>query len=228
MGEELSAVELKEELEALRRGPAFVAFRDGGHRRRIVELPGSGRAAVGRAASSDVWLDWDGEVSGLHAELDRIGEHWVIADDGLSRNGTWLNGERVTGRRRLRDGDRVRCGQCLLTFRDPAGVPAATAVAPSDGRPAAPSLSPAQRRVLIALCRPLREGGTFTAPATNQEIAAELRLSVDAVKTHLRALFDRFELRDVPQNRKRLRLAELAFDRGALPSSPEEWRRGDS
>jgi hypothetical protein len=41
-------------------------------------------------------------------------------------------------------------------------------------------------------------------------------LSVDAVKTHMRALFDRFELRDVAQSHKRLRLAERAFESGAL------------
>ncbi|MEA2314576.1 MAG: hypothetical protein QOI03_1268, partial [Solirubrobacteraceae bacterium] len=163
---------------------------------------------------------------GLHAVLERLGEHWAITDDGLSRNGTWLNGDPVRGRRRLRDGDRIRCGQCILMFRNPADVAAATAVAVDDARPAPPQVSPAQRRVLIALCRPLRDGGAFAAPATNQEIAAELFLSVDAVKTHLRALFDRFELGDLPQNRKRLRLAELAFERGAVPESGDEWERG--
>ena len=53
-------------------------------------------------------------------------------------------------------------------------------------------LSETQRRVLVALCRPFRDGSAFATPATNQEIAAEVFLGVDAVKTHLRALFAKF------------------------------------
>ena len=53
-------------------------------------------------------------------------------------------------------------------------------------------LSEAQRRVLVALCRPFKESSGYATPATNQQIAAELFLTVDAVKTHLRALFAKF------------------------------------
>jgi hypothetical protein len=35
-----------------------------------------------------------------------------------------------------------------------------------------------QWRVLIALCRPFNAGGSFATPATNQQIAGELFLSV--------------------------------------------------
>ena len=34
-----------------------------------------------------------------------MGADWVICDDGLSHNGTFVNGERVRGRRRLAAGD---------------------------------------------------------------------------------------------------------------------------
>jgi predicted ArsR family transcriptional regulator len=54
------------------------------------------------------------------------------------------------------------------------------------------NLSDSQRRVLLALCRPFKDSNTFATPATNQQIAEELYLSVDAVKTHLRALFAKF------------------------------------
>jgi DNA-binding NarL/FixJ family response regulator len=64
--------------------------------------------------------------------------------------------------------------------------------------------------VLIALCRPLGQDG-LAAPATNEEIAAELVLSLAAVKSHLRVLFGRFELQAAPQNQKRLLLAERAL-----------------
>ena len=50
--------------------------------------------------------------------------------------------------------------------------------------------------MLIALCRPLRDGGTFATPASNQQIAEELLLSLDTVKMHLRTLFAAFELTD--------------------------------
>jgi hypothetical protein len=78
------------------------------------------------------------------------------------------------------------------------------------------SLSDAQRRVLVSLCRPFKEPTGYVTPATNQQIAAELYLSVDAVKTHLRALFAKFGVEDLPQNRKRVRLVELALTGGVV------------
>ena len=66
------------------------------------------------------------------------------------------------------------------------------------------SLSEAQRRVLVALCRPFKDATGYVTPATNQQIADELFLSVDAVKTHLRALFAKFGIEDLPQNQKRI------------------------
>jgi len=102
-----------------------------------------------------------------------------------------------------------------VVFRDPrsAGF--------SDTRMGSPELAPpvlsdAQRRVLLALCRPYKQPGPFTTPATNQEIAAELFLSVEAVKTHLRALFAKFSVEALPQNQKRARLIERAFQTGLV------------
>ena len=77
-------------------------------------------------------------------------------------------------------------------------------------------MSDAQRRVLVALCRPFSEGDPWARPATNKQIAEELFLTVPAVKTHLRALFGRFGIEDLGQNEKRLRLAELAFQAGLV------------
>ena len=47
-----------------------------------------------------------------------MGAHWLIGDDGISRNGTFLNGARLNGRRRLRHGDVIRIGRTALTFND--------------------------------------------------------------------------------------------------------------
>ena len=57
----------------------------------------------------------DEEVSRLHAVIECVGSHWTVVDDGMSRNGTFVNGERITGRRRLRQGDSIRIGGTLLT-----------------------------------------------------------------------------------------------------------------
>ena len=76
---------------------------------------------------------------------------------------------------------------------------------------APPSLSETQRLLLNALCRPHKVGGPYAAPASNQQIASELFLSVDAVKTHLRTLFQKFRLEELPQNQKRAKLVVRAF-----------------
>ncbi len=169
---------------------------------------------IGRGEGCDVRLLRDPEVSRLHAQLERLGDTWVVVDDGLSRNGTFVNGERVGGRDRLANGDVLRCGESLLTFRDPAGV-SYDSTLPATGDPTA-QLTESQRRVLVALCRPLREGDTYAMPAGNQEIADELVLTVGAVKGHLRTLFEKFGVEDLPQNRKRLRLVERAVETGAV------------
>lgn len=211
-----SAAELKDQLAANRLGTPYLLFRDGAAEgaQRIVPLADDLRhCTVGRSASCDVSLGWDHRVSRVHAELERLGEDWAVHDDGLSRNGTYVNGERLTGRRLLDDGDVLRVGDTELAFCAPSRISTTTL----DARAfAPPPLSEAQRRVLVALCRPYRRGAAHATPASNKEIADELVLSVEAVKTHLRTLFQRFGIEDLPQNRKRARLVELAFERGAV------------
>jgi DNA-binding NarL/FixJ family response regulator len=67
----------------------------------------------------------------------------------------------------------------------------------------------------VALCRPLNDASS-AVPATNRQIAEEVFLSVDAVKAHLRILFERFGLGGLPQNEKRARLAQAALAAGAV------------
>jgi pSer/pThr/pTyr-binding forkhead associated (FHA) protein len=209
-----SPVELKAQIEAERAGQPFLLFRDEAGQQQIFALAGIDRVTVGRTGS-DILLDWDTEVSRLHAELERIGDQWTVSDDGLSRNGTYLNGERIVGKRRLRDGDQVRFGHTAASFRDPLSARATETKVASQalGRV---HLSEAQRRVLVSLCRPFKESGGYATPATNQQIATELFLSVEAVKTHLRALFGKFGIADLPQNQKRARLVELALMNGVI------------
>ncbi len=211
--------ELKARLDAERAGRPFLVFADEAGRQQLVVLD-AGRQArmiVGRGAEVDVSLPWDTDVSRLHAELEHLGGRWTVADDGLSRNGTYLNGERLRGRRRLAEHDRLRFGATTVIYRAPSTARATTTQGTSVGVDAAPpSISAAQRRVLLALARPVLAEGSFATPATNRQIAAELFLSVDAVKTHLRALTMKFGIADLPQNRKRARLVELALHNGEI------------
>jgi pSer/pThr/pTyr-binding forkhead associated (FHA) protein len=211
-----SVSELKARIDAERAGQPFLLYRDGENRQRLVFLePGRAQASVGRRPSSDLVLDWDDQVSRIHAQLERVEEDWTIVDDGLSRNGTFINGERLSGRRRLVDGDTMRFGSTTVTFRSPEEEDqAGTAIAGES--PVAVELSTTQRRVLVALSRPYKDGSAFASPATNQQIADELFLSVDAVKTHLRVLFAKFGIEKVPQNQKRIRLVERAFYSGVI------------
>ena len=208
--------ELRERLAADRRGNPFLVFRDGSGAQRVIELPESrNRLSLGRSAECDLPLTWDEEVSRLHAELERVGSLWLIVDDGLSSNGTFVAGVRVTGRRRLRDGDVLQLGGIKMAFRQP--DPAAIATTRlSYHREVAASVTDAQRRVLVALCRSFKQDASVPMPATNREIATELCLSVPAVKTHLRALFHAFDIDDLPQNEKRRELAALAFATGLV------------
>ena len=138
-----------------------------------------------------------------------------LVDDGLSHNGTYVGGERVTARRRLRDGDVIAVGGDLDRFLRAVGELHLDGDR-DVGRPArAELLTPAQRRVLIALCRPFRDS-TYSTPATNQQIADELVVSVDAVKSNLRALFSAFGVDDLPQNQKRASLALCALRTGVV------------
>jgi pSer/pThr/pTyr-binding forkhead associated (FHA) protein len=211
-----TAPELKEQIEAERAGRPFLVYRDGGDGQRIVPLAdGTGEIWVGRREAADIRLDWDSEVSGLHAQLEVVRDECTLVDDGLSRNGSFVNGERVRGRRLLRDGDVLRFGQSLVLYRAPGAASGESTAIAADALEAG-GISPAQRRVLVALCRPFKDGASFATPATNQQIGDELHLSVDAVKTHLRALFEKFGVSELPQNRKRVALVERALQSGLV------------
>jgi pSer/pThr/pTyr-binding forkhead associated (FHA) protein len=206
--------ELRERIEAERRGRPFLVFRDGDGDQRLLDLTGLERLSVGRGAGNELSLPWDTEVSRLHAELEAIAGEWTVSDDGLSRNGTFVNANRISGRTRLRDGDVLRVGQTSIAYRRPEAedsMPTQVAGA----RLTLTDLPPTQRQVLVALARPYKHN-EFAVPATNQDIAGELHLSVDAVKSHLRTLFQRFGIEHLPQNQKRSRLVAEALQSGLI------------
>ena len=113
--------ELRDRLAAERRGTPFLIYRDAEARQVIVELADAARVTIGRSPRSDIALCWDGEVSRLHAVVELVGANWVLSDDRLSRNGSFVNGNRVHSRA-LRSGDRrelagglVRGGRLALS-----------------------------------------------------------------------------------------------------------------
>jgi hypothetical protein len=75
----------------------------------------TGKVVVGRSRECDVRVD-DNNVSRRHFELVQEGPTtWAVADLG-STNGTEVNGKRVSGRKRLDDGDRITIGGTELVF----------------------------------------------------------------------------------------------------------------
>jgi DNA-binding CsgD family transcriptional regulator len=211
-----TAVELKAQIEAERLGRPFLVHRDAQGEQRLVVIGTEVESMwIGRSESADISVDWDPEISSLHAQLELVGAECTLVDDGLSRNGSFVNGERVSGRRRLRDADTIRVGKTQIIYRAPSGGGSTETVLSGDALTAA-GVSPAQRRVLVSLCRPFKEGSSFATPATNAQIAEELVLSVDAVKTHLRALFEKFGVEALPQNQKRTALVERALQSGLI------------
>jgi DNA-binding response OmpR family regulator len=72
---------------------------------------------LGRALESDIVI-LNNRASREHAQIRREGRKVFLEDLG-STNGTFLNGERITGSLQLRDGDQVLVGDVTFTFHDP-------------------------------------------------------------------------------------------------------------
>jgi pSer/pThr/pTyr-binding forkhead associated (FHA) protein len=69
---------------------------------------------IGRTGNNGIALK-DASVSANHARVVRGAEGFTIEDIG-SRNGTFVNGDKISEKRLLADGDLVRLGKVILTF----------------------------------------------------------------------------------------------------------------
>ncbi|MEZ4650843.1 MAG: SpoIIE family protein phosphatase [Candidatus Eisenbacteria bacterium] len=88
---------------------------------------GAGRYVVGRAAESQVHLV-DRSVSREHAVLHLTDSSFVVEDRG-SRNGTFVNDQRIEGTREVGIHDRIRFGAIELTLLSPeASMPSGTGI----------------------------------------------------------------------------------------------------
>jgi FHA domain len=209
-----------EDLEARRaaekQGAPFLVLRDDGGKQRIVSLDkAAGSVTVGRRLEADVPLSWDPEVSRLHAELEFKAGEWTLCDDGFSQNGTYVNGLRIHGRRRLMDGDLVKIGQTSIAFCDPGVTGLGVTLAPGE-LGIAPKFSEQQQRILRSLCRPLMGDGEGLNPAPDAEIAAETAIPEEIVTTELDHLGRSFGLGDMPPKDQRAEIALLALRSGLV------------
>jgi DNA-binding winged helix-turn-helix (wHTH) protein len=85
-----------------------------------------GEHILGRAPDASVWIDVPG-ISRHHARLVVESQQATVEDLG-SKNGTYVGDERVTSPRRLVDGDQIRLGPVVITFRIPPQVGATDSV----------------------------------------------------------------------------------------------------
>lgn len=158
---------------------------------------------IGRETHREIALVWDPHVSRLHAELQPRDRDWVVVDTN-STGGTFVADERLTGVRPLRAGDRIRVGNTILAFHAPIAEAAVRTLEAE--QMARTPLTKAKKDVLVALCRPLI-ADLSADTTTNQQIAAELVISVDAVKKTLTFLYDAFEIDVAPKRRHMARKA---------------------
>ena len=174
----------------------------------LVPLDG-GRMTIGSHDSNGVVLSADRTVSRLHAVLEAFPAGWSLRDMG-SRNGTFVNGQKLLGERVLGPGDEIRIGKTRLVLR---GGSTSEHTATEAAQPP-PALTRRERDVLVALCRPVLSGDVFTEPASIKAVAAELVVSDAAVKQHLLNLYDKLAIYGV--DNRRLELANQAVRRGAV------------
>ena len=72
------------------------------------------KLTIGRSSRNDICIS-DPFASRLHAEIRRENEQVMLVDNG-SANGTFVNGQRVTGSLRLNVGDIVRIGETEIEY----------------------------------------------------------------------------------------------------------------
>lgn len=168
-----------------------------------------GRSPVdGHLATHD-----DQTVSRLHAVLTPKAAGWCVQAVN-SRNGLFVNGERLAegSVHLLHDGDRIRMGErTMLRFESEAGNDDRSST--EAARPT-PDVGTEERRVLLALCRPVLDGDALTSPASAAAIAAELEETEEAVIRHLDRLAERFGVSEADD--RHTQLAREALECGAV------------
>ena len=179
--------------------------------RQLITLSGQ-RVTVGKAPTNLVSLEHDSTVSRLHAVLENLGVGWSVRDVG-SRNGTYLNGEKISAERILRRGDELRVGKSRLIFWEVKEDDDDSTISGEAIR-LPPRLTHREHEVLVVLCRPLLSDDPFPESASVRRMAQELFVTEAAIKQHLQNLYDKFA---IPiEGERRVRLANEAIQRRAV------------
>ena len=215
----------QEELEARRAaeriGAPFLVYRDDEGRQHIFSLPEYSKSiTLGRREEADISIPWDPEMSRLHAELTLRAGEWTVCDDGFSQNGTWVNGLRLAGRRRLADGDLLRVGRTIFAYCAATGAGTTGPTLVPGELSATPRFSEQQQRVLRALCKPLFADGEGINPATDEEVAETTGIPLEAVVSELDHFGRAMGLDGMPHADQRAEVALLAM-RSGLVSADE-------
>jgi len=96
----------------------------------VIDLVDGGEVTFGRSRGATVMLDHE-KVSRMHARLWRTGERFQI-EDLESRNGTRVNGERITGTQPISPGDEIVIGPATIVLTIASQVARRTRVADAD------------------------------------------------------------------------------------------------
>lgn len=201
-------------------GSSWLEIRQPGRPGRTLRLEGD--LTIGRhllESVGHVTLIGDETVSRFHVSIFRRIHLWCIADLG-TRNGSFVNGERLDGGERpLRADDDIRIGErTQLIFRS-LEASALDRCVTGVALPV-PDLTAAERRCLLALCRPLLDGDLFTEAARVIEIGDQLCITESAVKQMLGRLYLKFDIVEDHHGRSRRgRLANEALARGVVRRS---------
>jgi DNA-binding CsgD family transcriptional regulator len=189
---------------------------------RVVYELAKDHMTIGRRDENDITIGWDSAVSKHHAELEYVASSWFVSDLD-STNGTFVNGVRVAQKRKLHVDDELRIGDTCLFLRGMTTSEPASTTSPASK---APDLSPKQREVLHELARPQARDPRSPC-ATTKDIAARMFVGEAAVKAHLSALYLKFDIPEVGQQRRAL-LAKRAWETGAVRQSDYEDETRDS
>ncbi len=83
------------------------------------------RVTVGRSSVAELCYADDAGLSRQHLAFESDGRNWYVKDLG-SKNGTLLNGSRITERNPLKPGDRIMAGHLIMVFDSGSAVPLMT------------------------------------------------------------------------------------------------------
>jgi DNA-binding NtrC family response regulator/pSer/pThr/pTyr-binding forkhead associated (FHA) protein len=93
----------------------------------VIDLIDGGEITFGRSRSAVVHVQHD-NVSRLHARIARSGDA-IEVEDLESRNGTFVNGERITAKQRIAPGDEIVIGSIHVVVGTTSGLKRSSAIA---------------------------------------------------------------------------------------------------